>query len=185
MTLFNQGVNMSADAIAGGASVLTKVYVRPELFALSATISSAINFLMGMIPLSVVLIISGKIPGIKSIFVIVVMLCMTLFTTGIGLFLAISYIKFDDSRNLVSIILLMLQYMTPVFYPISVLGPHTRAVIEINPLTSIAQVYRDVFGSNQHASLTNWLVMIFASTITFGLGMRYFRRKWPTAVAKL
>ena len=44
MTLFNQGLTMGADSLASGAGVLTKVYVRPEIFALSSTISSAINF---------------------------------------------------------------------------------------------------------------------------------------------
>jgi hypothetical protein len=185
MTLFNQGLTMAADSIATGAGVLTKVYVRPEIFALSATISSAINFLFGLIPLTLVLAISHKLPGWGFPLTILVLGCMTLFTTGLGLVLAIAYVNFDDSRSLIQIMLLALQYMTPVFYPLSVLGPHTRVVIEANPLTSYVSVFRDVFGNNYVASLNNWLMMGISSLVMFCLGFYIFQRAWPRVVAKI
>jgi ABC-type polysaccharide/polyol phosphate export permease len=185
VTLFNQGMTMAADSIASGAGVLTKVYVRPEIFAFSATISSAINFLFGLIPLTVVLLISGKHPGIKTPLVIIFMLCMTLFTTGLGLMLSIAYVNFDDSRSLINIFLLALQYMTPVFYPISALGPHTQKVIHLNPLTSYLQVFRDIFGGNAVATVHEWLMMGGTSIFFFVLGLYVFGRKWPKVVAKL
>jgi len=185
MTLFNQGLTMAADSIATGAGVLTKVYVRAEIFAFSATISSAINFLFGLIPLTAVLLIFGKHPGIKTPLLLIFMLCMTLLTTGLGLLLAIAYVNFDDSRSLINIFLLALQYMTPVFYPISALGPHTQKVIHLNPLTSYLQVFRDVYGGNAHATLNEWTMMITTSLIFFTLGFYVFGRTWPKVVAKL
>ncbi len=185
MTLFNQGLTMAADAIASGAGVLTKVYVRPEIFAFSATLSSAINFFFGLMPLTLVLAISHKWPGWGFPLTIIVVGCMTLFTTGLGLMLAIAYVNFDDSRSLIQIFLLALQYMTPVFYPISVLGPHTRTVIEWNPLTSYLAVFRDVFGNNYTASFGNWLMMGLSSLIMFCLGFYVFQRKWASVVAKI
>jgi ABC-type polysaccharide/polyol phosphate export permease len=185
MTLFNQGLTMAADSIATGAGVLTKVYVRPEIFAFSATISSAINFLFGLIPLTVVLLIFGKHPGIKTPLLAIFMICMCLFSTGLGLMLAIAYVNFDDSRSLIGILLLALQYMTPVFYPISALGPHTQKVIAINPLTSFVAVFRDVYGGNAHATGAEWATMILTSLFFFVLGFYVFGRKWPKVVAKL
>ena len=185
MTLFNQGLNMSADSIASGAGIFTKIFIRPEIFALSATFSAAVNFLIGLFPLTIVLLISHKLPGWQSPLVLVVALCMTMFTTGMGLLLAIAYINFDDSRNLMQIFLLALQYMTPVFYPISALGPHTRAVIELNPLTSFVAVYRDVFGNNYNASLFNWCMMFGSALLSFSVGFIVFQRSWPKVVAKL
>lgn len=185
MTLFNQGLNMSAESIASGSGIFTKIFIRPEIFAISATISSAINFFIGLFPLTIVLLISKKLPGWQAPLVIVVALCMTLFTTGLGLLLAIAYINFDDSRNLMQIFLLALQYMTPVFYPISVLGPHTRAVIQLNPLTSYAAVYRHVFGNNFEATYLNWLMMVLSSLVSFCVGFYVFQRAWPKVVAKL
>jgi ABC-type polysaccharide/polyol phosphate export permease len=185
MTLFNQGLTMAADAIATGAGVLTKVYVRPEIFAFSATISSGINFLFGLVPLTLVLAISHKWPGWQFPLALLVVLCMTLFTTGLGLMLAIAYVNFDDSRSLIQIFLLALQYMTPVFYPISVLGPHTRSVIELNPLTSYLSVFRDVYGNNYTATPFNWVMMFGSALAMFSVGFYVFQRAWPRVVAKI
>ena len=110
---------------------------------------------------------------------------MVLLTTGLGLLLSVVYIRFDDSRSLVQLGLLMLTYMTPIFYPISVLGPHTRAVIELNPLTSFLNVFRDMFGRNATATLGDWLYMSGSSVILFLLGLYFFNRIWPKTVAML
>jgi ABC-type polysaccharide/polyol phosphate export permease len=75
--------------------------------------------------------------------------------------------------------------MTPVFYPISALGPHTQKVIHINPLTSYLQVFRDVYGGNAHATLHEWAMMIATSLFFFILGFYVFGRTWPKVVAKL
>jgi ABC-type polysaccharide/polyol phosphate export permease len=185
MTFFSQGLNMAADSIAGGAGILTKVYVRPEVFAVSATISSAINFCFGLVPLTIVLLITGKHPGLKAPLVLAVILCMILLTTGLGLLLAIAYINFDDSRSLIAVLLLMLQYMTPVFYPISALGPHTLAVIKLNPLTSYLQVFRNIYGGNGTTGWHMWAYMLASSVTIFSIGFLVFVRKWPKVVAKI
>ena len=185
ITFFNQGLSAAAESISKGSGILTKVYVRPEIFAFSATISSAINFCIGLIPLTAVLLISGKYPGIKSPLVLVAILCMIMLTTGLGLLVAIAYINFDDSKSLITIFLLMLTYMTPVFYPISVLGPNTLQVIQLNPLTSVLTVFRGVFGDNSETSWQIWAYMIGSSTFLFLMGLWVFIRMWPKVVAKI
>lgn len=185
MTFFNQGLNMAADAVAMGAGVLTKVYVRPEIFAFSATISSAINFLFGLVPMTVVLLIFGRTPSWRFPLLLVFWICMIMLTTGLGLMLSIAYVNFDDMRSLIQIFLMALQYMTPVFYPVSVLGPHTRRLIELNPLTAYLNVFRHVYGNNNYASVHNWIMMIGSAVAVFCFGLWLFQRNWPKVVAKL
>ena len=185
LSFFNQGLTMGADAIASGAGVLTKVYVRPEIFAASASISSAINFLIGLIPLTVILLIYHKTPTWRFPIVLLIILCMILFTTGLSLLLAIAYVNFDDSRSLINILLMALQYMTPIFYPLSVLGPHTRTVIDINPLTSFLQIFRHAFGNSSVSTVQNWEIMVGSSLVSFVVGFYVFSKRWPKVVAKL
>ena len=185
ITLFNQGLTMGADAIASGAGVLTKVYIRPEIFAASASISSAINFVIGLAPLTIVLAIFHRTPTWRFPIVILVIICMTLFTTGLSLLLAIAYINFDDSRSLINIFLMALQYMTPIFYPLTILGPHTRDVILSNPLTSFLQIFRHEFGNSAVSTLHNWEIMGGSSVVVFIGGFYIFSKQWPKVVAKL
>ena len=185
ITLFNQGLTLGADAIATGAGVLTKVYVRPEIFAASASISSAVNFIIGLVPLTIVLAIYHKTPTWRFPIVLLVIFCMTLFTTGLSLLLSIAYVNFDDSRSLINIFLMALQYMTPIFYPITLLGPHTRDVIQLNPLYSFLQIFRREFGDVGVSSLLNWEIMGACSLLAFVGGFYIFSKRWPKVVAKL
>jgi len=185
ITLFNQGLTMGADAIATGAGVLTKVYVRPEIFAASASISSAINFLIGLVPLTVILGIYKRTPTWHFPLVIAVIVCMTLFTTGLSLLLSIAYVYFDDSRSLINIFLMALQYMTPIFYPVSVLGPHTKDVVVLNPLFAYLQIFRREFGNVSPSTFSNWEMMVASSLVAFVGGFYIFSRQWPKVVAKL
>ena len=185
ITLFNQSLTIGADAIATGAGVLTKVHVRPEIFAASASISSAINFLIGLLPLTVVLAVYHKTPTWRFPLVAVVIISMIMFTTGLSLILAIAYVNFDDSRSLINIFLMALQYMTPVFYPISILGPHTRDIIVLNPLTSFLQIFRREFGNTVVSTMQNWEIMLGCSFLAFFGGFYLFSKQWPKIVAKL
>ncbi len=185
ITLFNQSLTIGADAIATGAGVLTKVHVSPEIFAASASISSAINFLIGLLPLTVVLAVYHKTPTWRFPLVAVVIISMIMFTTGLSLILAIAYVNFDDSRSLINIFLMALQYMTPVFYPISILGPHTRDIIVLNPLTSFLQIFRREFGNTVVSTMQNWEIMLGCSLLAFFGGFYLFSKQWPKIVAKL
>jgi len=185
ITFFNQGLTMGADSIATGAGILTKVYIRPEIFAASASISSAVNFTIGLVPMTVLLVIYHKTPTWHFPLVIIMILCMILFTTGLSLLLSIAYINFDDSRSLINIFLLAVQYLTPIFYPLSILGPHTRDVIQLNPLTSFLQIFRREFGNGGVSTSLNWEIMIGCSLIAFFGGFYIFCKRWPKLVAKL
>lgn len=185
ITLFNQSLTLGADAIASGSGVLTKVYIRPEIFAASASISSAINFFIGLVPLTVVLAIYHKTPTWHFSIVFLVIICMTLFTTGLSLLLAIAYINFDDSRSLINIFLMALQYMTPIFYPITLLGSHTREVIQLNPLYSFLQIFRHEFGNVGVSTSQNWVIMFGCSFVAFIGGFYVFSKQWPKVAAKL
>jgi ABC-type polysaccharide/polyol phosphate export permease len=185
MTLFIQGVNMGADSLASASGILTKVYVRPEIFALSSAIASAINFFIGLLPLTAVLLMSGKTPTWKFPLIFVVIGCMTMFITGFALLAGIAYIRFDDSRSIITIFLMALQYMTPVFYPLAVLGPHTKQVIMLNPITSYLEVFRSVFGGNAVATFHEWLMVGGSAIGLFLFSFLVFLRQWPKMVAML
>ena len=184
-TFFNQGVNFAADAVAGGAGLLNKVYVRPEIFAMSGTISSSINFLFGLIPLTIVVVTMHRSLGLRALLIIPIIFFMILLTTGLGLIFAIAYLEFDDARHLIQVFLMLLTYMTPVFYSLSALGPNTQKVISKNPLTSFLNVFRESWGNTFNGSINDWVYLGSFSTIVFVLGFYLFAKWWPKGVTKL
>jgi ABC-type polysaccharide/polyol phosphate export permease len=185
ITFFNQSLTMVADSITGNAPIFTKMYVRPELFGISAAIAAAINFCFGLIPLVVVCAINGVSIGLSAISVIFVLVCLVLIAIGLGLLCAIAYIFFEDFRSIISLMVMVIGYMTPVFYPLSALGPHTRPIIEANPLTSLLSIFRSSIGGLEVDSGYNWFHAAGFSIGIFWLGMYVFHKLWPRAIVRL
>jgi ABC-type polysaccharide/polyol phosphate export permease len=184
-TFFNQGVTLSAESIANNGPVLTKIYVPPQVFPISTALAGLVNFFIGMIPLGIVCLISGQNIAWTMPLVLIVGVCLALLTAGIGLTLSILYIRFDDSRNIVNVMLMILMYFTPVFYPISILSERLQKMIVLNPLTSYLDVFRWAFSNNAVVSVSDWIYMISTSLISIGIGTFVFRRYWPRTVAML
>jgi len=184
-TFLNQGTWLAAESIAANSEILTKIYVRPELFTISAAISGFINFLIGLIPLAIVVYVSGQTLAWTLPLVLVVALCMTLFVAGLGLFLSTLFVRFDDTRNIVGVLLMIALYITPVFYPISILSPTMQTFINANPITSYLEIFRWSFSDNASPTLLDWVYMLSTSIIVFLIGSKVFKKYWPRTVAML
>jgi ABC-type polysaccharide/polyol phosphate export permease len=181
----NQGILVSAESIAANTGILTKVKVVPQVFPLSAAMAGLINFFIGLIPLTIVVYVSGQSVAGTFLLVVVVGLCLAFFVAGIGLILSITFIRFDDARNIVSVVLMLLTYLTPVFYPVSALSPRLQKIINLNPLTSYLDCYRWAFSNNSIATGKDWIFMITTALLSFLIGTYVFKKFWTRTVALL
>ncbi len=184
-TFLNQGTWLSAESIAANSEILTKIYVRPELFTISAAISGLVNFLIGLIPLAIVVYVSGQALAWTMPLVLMVALCMTLFVAGLGLFLSTLFVRFDDTRNIVGVLLMIALYVTPVFYPISILSATMQTFINANPISSYLEIFRWAFSNNASPTSLDWIYMFTSSIIVFLIGSFVFKKYWPRTVAML
>jgi len=184
-TFFSQGLMISADSIAGNAGVLTKIYVPPQIFPISVALAGLVNFFVGLIPLAIVVYISGQSLAFSFPLVILVGFFLSLLVSGLGLSLSLLFIRFDDTKNIVGVMLMILTYLTPVFYPISILSERMQRIVKFNPLTSYLDCFRWAFSNNAVATLNDWLYMGTTGIIAILFGTFMFRKFWPRTVAML
>ena len=184
-TFFNQGLMQSAESIASNGGVLTKIYVPPQIFAISAALAGLVNFFIGLLPLAIVVYISGQTLAWTLPLVLIVGICLAFLTAGLGLALSILFIRFDDTRNIVGVLLMIALYITPVFYPISILSSGMQTFINANPITSYLEIFRWAFSNNASPTLLDWAYMLITSTLVFICGSLTFKKYWPRTVAML
>jgi ABC-type polysaccharide/polyol phosphate export permease len=184
-TFFNQGLLQSANSIALNGGVLTKVAVPPRIFAFAAALAALINFLIGLIPLTIVVYFSGQTLQITLPLVIIISLLLSIFISGIGLALSVIFIRFEDSKNIVNVLLLMLVYLTPVFYPIGILSTQMQIIVNLNPLTSFLDAFRWSFSGNSNATIIDFVYIFFVSLLAFVFGSHFFSKSWSKTIAML
>jgi ABC-type polysaccharide/polyol phosphate export permease len=138
-----------------------------------------------MFPLAIVCFISGQSLAWTLPLVLLVGVALALLTAGLGLALSIMFIRFDDTRNIVNVLLMILMYLTPIFYPVSIMNETMQRIIHWNPLTSYLEIFRWAFSNNANPTMFNWLYMSFWSIFALLLGTFVFRKFWPRTVAML
>ena len=184
-TFFNQGLLQAANSIAANGNILTKVSVPPKIFAFAASLAAFINFLIGLIPLTLVVYISGQSLSLYLPVVLLVGFFLALFVAGVGLALSVIFIRFDDAKNIINVLLLILLYLTPVFYPISILNERMHQIVTLNPLTSFLDVFRWSFSNNATATSADFAYIFLTGIIFFALGSYIFKKYWPRTVSML
>lgn len=141
---FNEGVNVALGSIVGNASLITKVYIPKYIYPVTRVLSSGINLLMSLIPLVIAAVITGERITRAYLMVPYILLCVIIFTIGLGMILAAAMTFFRDIQFLWGIISMIWMYLTPLFYPISIIPEQFRNVIEGNPMYLFVSAMRSI-----------------------------------------
>lgn len=131
---FNEACGMTLNSIVGNASLITKVYVPKYIYPLTRTLSSLVNLLISLVPLLIVVMISGLLPTKAYLLFIFPLVCLTVFSLGLGLLLSSAMVFFRDTQFLWGVVSMIWMYLTPIFYPENILPPGVDIVLKINPL---------------------------------------------------
>ena len=171
---FNEACSLTLTSIVSNASLITKVYVPKYIYPLTRVMSSFINFLISLIPLVIVVLISGLRPSWSFFLVIVPMICIALFCLGLGMLLATSMVFFQDTQFLWGVISIIWMYLTPIFYPASILPEQFRWIIKANPLYNFIDFMRTCIISGQAPEVSTYAACILWASGMLLIGTHTF-----------
>ncbi|MBA3362509.1 MAG: ABC transporter permease [Acidimicrobiia bacterium] len=182
---FSQGLLATGSAITGSASILTKVYVPAEVFSFATALAGVANFAISLAPLLVVQLIAGV--GIPWTILLspVPVVAMLALVTGLGMLVAAAAVRFYDVIELTRVLVILLTYATPVFYPISIIPERFLSFVYANPLFSYLEVFRSLFYRGEIPPLWQWAMVVGSALVALGLGVWAFSRSWRNLVSSL
>ena len=125
---------MALTSVLGNAGLITKVYMPKYIYPLTRLLSSLVNLAISMIPMTIVCLITGVHLQKSAVLALFFMFCLVVFCLGLGMLLSTSMVFFRDTQFLWSVVVMMWMYITPIFYPESILPDNLRFVLSFNPL---------------------------------------------------
>lgn len=141
---FNEGVSVALSSIVGNASLITKVYIPKYIYPVTRVLSSGINLLMSLIPLAIAALITGEKITKAYLMLPYILICVAIFTIGFGMILAAAMTFFRDIQFLWGIVSMIWMYLTPLFYPISIVPDELSTVITNNPMYYFVSAVRNI-----------------------------------------
>lgn len=133
-TLFSESTSMALMSIESNAALIKKVYIPKYIYPFSRVISTFINFLFSLIPLFLIILLTGLKPELSWILAIFPIITILLFGLGVGLIVSTSMVFFRDTQFLWGIVTTAWMYLTPIFYPISILPNNLKWILNWNPV---------------------------------------------------
>jgi ABC-2 type transport system permease protein len=140
--LFTQSTTTALMGFIGNSNLIKKIYLPKAIFPLSMVISAMIHFVFSLVPLFFIFLITGT-PLSPYIFLLpLVLLMIFIFTYGVSLILSTLTVFFHDAKYIYDVLLLAWMYMTPIFYPESIIPQKYSFFFHLNPLYYFLSIFR-------------------------------------------
>lgn len=175
-TFFTTVINQGMITVRMNAGIIKKVYFPREILPISVALSGLVNFFISCIIILLFCIFGGIGVSWHLILLPVLALIQFLFTLGIVFALSAINIYIKDTEYLITFILSMLFYVTPILYNASLFPKNMRWILELNPLAGIITSYRDIFMYHQLPTMNTIIYLIGVTTVVFSLGLMIFRK---------
>lgn len=147
-TLFNfmtESTTQAIFSITGNAALLKKTYVPKYVFTVSKVTSSFVNTLFAMGALVIVFVVCRVELNVYYLMIPVILLQEYVFCLGLGMLLAQGSVFFRDIQYIYNAITTAWMYLTPMFYPITLLPDGLRKWVEtLNPMYFYITEFRQI-----------------------------------------
>ena len=144
-TVFAESVTLNVMSVVGNVNLVKKVIFPLEILPLAQVISSTILTLLWFLLLLIgVILVYGQV-YLTMLLLPLILLPLGCLSLGISYFVASVGVFVRDTQHIVGVILQILFFMTPIFYPISALPEQYRWPLKINPLGYLIEDCRRIF----------------------------------------
>jgi lipopolysaccharide transport system permease protein len=170
-------VSRAIPSVLGAAGIIKKVYVPKYIFTLAAVTSEFITMLFSLGALLVVIIVTGVPFSWRLLLVPIPIIELYIFCIGLGLFLAQAMVFFRDVQYLWGVFSTAWMYLTPIFYPVSMLPEKLRFVVtHFNPLYYYIAQFRYLILGGETGWREEALWGMAVAILTVIIGLAFFTR---------
>jgi len=139
---FSQTTMDGANTILGNVNIIKKIYVPKGVFSVATVLSGLIHLALAMIPLLIIALATGTPFTISLLFLPVSVLLVSVFILGVSLALASIAVFFNDILYIYQVLLIALMFLTPIFYPASIVPDRYLPILRLNPMYYFVECFR-------------------------------------------
>lgn len=174
--LFTQTLTSSATVLVANSTLITKIYFPREILVYATMIAKMVDFLFSCLILIMFLIIFKIPPTLMLLWLPFIFIIQFFFTAGIALILSTFNLFYRDIQYVLSLLLILWMYMTPVLYPVEIIPQRFRFVLSLNPMAVIVNAYRQVIVGRGMPNITSLTIGFLISLIFFLIGYSIFKK---------
>ena len=177
---FSISVTAAIGNVQGGASLIKKVAFPHEHLVFSIVIAQLVTIGIELVVLSVSFLFFGYFMFQWLLPMALLLVLISLFTTGVALALSAANVFFHDINYLWGIVAQLLFYSSPIiFVPSQVPSEAVRFVSNWGPTGSFVRASQRILYDGQMPGLERWAHIATFSIATFAIGAWIFNKLSP------
>jgi len=175
-SLFANSLSSASGSIVSNAGLITKVYFPRTILPISTIFAKIIDFMFALTILIAFMIIYQVPVNLNIIWVIPIFFIQQILTLGLSLFLAAINLVYRDIQYLLSLIISLWFYLTPIVYPTDIVPEKYKLIFKLNPMSVITNAYRESILAGGVPNLNSLSIALAVSFATLFLGFKYFKK---------
>jgi lipopolysaccharide transport system permease protein len=174
--LFGEVLNRAPGLILNNANYVKKVIFPLEILPVVALGSAAFHLLVSLVVWLLFFLVFFTLPHWTALQVFLIFIPLMLLTLGVAWMLASLGVYLRDVGQIISVVTMVLMYLSPVFYPMAAVPESLRDVMQLSPLTYIVEDTRNVMIWGKNLDLLHWTYWTAFSALIAWLGFAWFQK---------
>ena len=182
---FSEATNTAMGSVVANFTLLNKVYIPKYIFPLSKCLFALVNFMLTLIPLYLMILFTGsgatkEVLSFAHLALPYVFVCLFLFSLGVGLILATISVFLRDMFYIYTVVLTILNYMTPIFWDIRMIEESNLIlanIFRLNPLYQFINFARTIILDARLPELSSFVICGVWGICIFLMGGIIFKAK--------
>ncbi len=173
---FQSAVITTTGAITGNRELVKRPGFPTAILPVVTVTANLIHFLLALpVPLLFLVLGGGRLTGAILTLPFVIML-QFLLILGLGYLVATVHVTFRDTQHLLGVFLMLLFYLTPVFYDASIVPARYQIFYRLNPMFHLITAYRAILIQGNLPDLRALLTLGVLVGVLLWLGHTVFTR---------
>lgn len=175
-TFFTSSINTGIISILSNADIIKKVYFPRILLPISSVTSALVNFIISCVIILIFCIFSGVGVSIYLLWLPLVAIIQYIMLLGFTFILSAIEMYMRDIEHIISFILAMAFYVTPILYKPEIFPENLSWIIKINPMAYLVDAYRSIFLYQENPNFYGLGIVSIFSIIIFIIGYNIFEK---------
>jgi lipopolysaccharide transport system permease protein len=177
-TWFSSSLTEAAGSLISGGNLIKKVLFPAEVLPIVSVLANMVHFILGLPILAVFLIYYQRLPDLDGLLWFpVAMLVQLILSIALALTVSALAVHFRDIRDILSNVLTLWFFSTPIIYWIKEAPGLGKRVLDYNPMTHLIVTYQEILFFPGPVGHWKWLLFIgVVSMLLFLAGYWLFDR---------
>lgn len=173
---FLNSLTSAASVLVGNSNLITKIYFPREILVYATIIAKSVDFFYSCIVLILFFLFYRTPIEITLIWVPIIFLIQLLLTVGLSLIVANLNLFYRDIQYLLSLVLMLWMYLTPIMYPAEIIPEKYRFIFALNPMAAIVNGYRSLILGTHVIDMQSLAIAAAVSVTVFIWGLYTFKK---------